>query len=90
MDRVASKMIALGLRVAGEGYAEVLDAAFGDGHALLTVLARNEPVTSDEPETFTVASYSIDEPELRPEVYFGWIPTLERARVVYEEVLRTS
>ena len=56
---------------------------------LLVVLAENVPQSSDEETTYSVAAYRIDKPNLEPDTYFWRIPTLERARVVYEEVLRT-
>jgi len=87
MKRVARELMAIAVQVSNPEL-NVLMMNQGDDN-LLVVLAENVPQSSDEEVTYTVASYLIDRPRLEPTIWFRSIPTLERARVVYEEVLRT-
>lgn len=84
---VAKNLMAIAVQVANPEL-NVLMMNQGDDN-LLVILAENVPQSSDDELTYTVASYLIDKLQLEPTVLFLNIPTLSRARVVYEEVLRT-
>jgi len=87
MNKIAKNLLALAVEV-GNPELNVLMMNQGDDN-LLVILAENVPQSSDEELTYVVASYVIDSLRLEPDTVFWHIPTLERARVVYEEVLRT-
>ena len=87
MKRLAKQLMALAVQAANPEL-NVLMMNQGDDN-LLVILAENVPQSSDEELTYTVASYLIDKLRLEPDVLFLNIPTLSRARIVYEEVLRT-
>jgi len=87
MNRVAQEIMAIAVQVANPEL-NVLMMNQGDDN-LLVILAEKVPQTSDDEVVYVVASYVIDSLRLEPETVFWAIPTLDRARIVYEEVLRT-
>ena len=87
MNRIAKQLIAMAVQVTNPEL-NVLMMNQGDDN-LLVILAENVPQDSEQELTYTVASYLIDKLQLEPSVLFLNIPTLSRARIVYEEVLRT-
>lgn len=56
---------------------------------LFAVLAEKVPQSSDEELIYIVAGYRMDMLRPEPDVLFWGIKTLERAKVVYEELVRT-
>lgn len=87
MKRIAKQLMAMAVQIANPEL-NVLMMDQGDDN-LIVILAENVPQSSDEEVNYTVASYLIDKLRLEPSVLFFNIPTLSRARIVYEEVLRT-
>ena len=87
MNRIAKELMRVAIETMNDEW-NVLMMDQGDDNLLL-ILAENVPQSSDEEVDYTVAAYRIDGPNFEPDVYFWAIPTLERAKIVYEEVLRT-
>lgn len=79
------------LRTAIELYNPELDVIMmnaGDDN-LFAILAEKVPLTSDEESVYVVAGYKMDKLKPEPDVIFWGIKTLDRAKVVYEELVRT-
>ena len=61
----------------------------GGDDSLLAILAEKIPQSSDEEVVYVVVGYRMDRLRPEPDVLFWGIKTLERAKVVYEELVRT-
>ena len=61
----------------------------GGDDDLFAILAEKVPQSSDEEVVYVVAAYRMNQLRPEPDILFWGIPTLDRAKVVYEEVTRT-
>jgi len=66
----------------------VLMTNAGDDN-MFAILAEKVPQSSDEELVYVVAGYKMDQLRPEPDMLFWGIKDLDRARVVYEELVRT-
>ena len=58
-------------------------------NVILVILAEAVPPAGIDKVEYVVAAYKLDKVRAGPDTLFWGIPTLDRARVVYEEIMRT-
>jgi hypothetical protein len=87
MKREARELVAIAVR-AYNPELNVLASEMGEND-MLVIMAEKYPQSSDEEMTYVVASYRLSTLILEPEVCFDGIVNLERARIVFEELVRT-
>jgi len=86
MNKMAKQLLALAVGMANPELNVLVSELVGED--ILVVMAEKVPQSSDEGLTYVVVSYRIDAINFQYNILFEDILTLERAQIVFDELMK--